>query len=293
MSLSETQKAYFAGLFDGEGTVGVHCSRKGLNSPSHTMRVSLAKTFEMTLLNLKEAFGGNITAIKRPGFRQAWIWTLSSQKAASFLESIRQFVRVKRPQVELALLFQGGTKNGSRPILAKVVEERESLRLQISDLNNGVPAAVRAPQTMQSEALAYTAGFFDGEGTIVIDTKNPSLKWKRKSPSHSVRVSLTNTDAQSVCDLLTLFGGHVSKVAKQAEHHKQAWRWKISSRKATAFLALVEPYLVIKQEQAKVALEFQAGIGKSHGPVAVDLADLQQRQRFMSRISELNQGDVG
>jgi len=62
---------------------------------------------------------------------------------------------------------------------------------------------------MRSEELAYTAGFFDGEGTIVIGKREPAKKRREKSSSYYLHVSLANTNKNIMEWLTRQFGGSI------------------------------------------------------------------------------------
>lgn len=105
--------------------------------------------------------------------------------------------------------------------------------------------------------IAYVAGLFDGEGYI--DIYKASTSKNSKSPSFMLRVIISQKDGSIMNWLETNFGGSV-----RMERRKENWiyRWDIRSQAAKRFLILIMPYLKIKTEQAKLALEFEEVKGK-------------------------------
>lgn len=109
---------------------------------------------------------------------------------------------------------------------------------------------------MHKVELAYFAGLFDGEGTIGISRHKPSQR--RVSMQHSFRCAVAVTDEQMAKDFL-IFGGSVCKKHHFPKHPKwkPQWTWSISCNQAKEFLLLLLPYLRLKENQAKLAIEFQ------------------------------------
>lgn len=102
--------------------------------------------------------------------------------------------------------------------------------------------------------LAYIAGFFDGEGSIVIPRRYTNL---RRGCKFSLSVRIVNT-YKPVIDLCQrLFGGYVYEKPIEKSHHKQAYQWYVNAQKGEDFLKLILPYLVVKKEEAEIAMEFR------------------------------------
>lgn len=98
--------------------------------------------------------------------------------------------------------------------------------------------------------LAYAAGLLDGEGSISIIMAYK----KRRTPHHTLCMTVVNTDPRPIRWLLERFSGRMySRMPGQARRTKTLYDWHISARKAEAFLRAVYPYLIIKREQADIA----------------------------------------
>lgn len=100
---------------------------------------------------------------------------------------------------------------------------------------------------------AYAAGFFDGEGTvfIAIDRGRASTR----GPIFNLRVTAAQVDRTPLVWLQSRWGGSVVQ-RRRGEHQHSAWT--CFSRGAAQFLRDVRPYLIVKADEADVALEFQA-----------------------------------
>jgi hypothetical protein len=111
---------------------------------------------------------------------------------------------------------------------------------------------------LDSHTLAYIAGIFDGEGSIVIGVRKPD-GIKHQSPSHFLQVGITNTNRLLIEWLLATCGGHISdnSHAKSRAGQLPCWAWRVIGWDALQFLEKILPYLRIKTEQAIFAIQFQ------------------------------------
>ena len=105
----------------------------------------------------------------------------------------------------------------------------------------------------QPHALPYIAGFFDGEGSIGIYLNG-------KKHGRTLRVQLTQTVTPQSTELMTAlrdrWGGSLCPYNKALR--RPAWNWQVSAASGYAFLLEVRPYLLLKADQADVALTWWA-----------------------------------
>ena len=115
-------------------------------------------------------------------------------------------------------------------------------------------------KTEKQRSLEYWAGFFDGEGSVWI-----SLYQKKdcSRPQASLKVGVSNTYYAIIADLAHDFPPPSGRVinsflggAKDKVKRRQQYKWEMSGWNAYIFLKMVEPYLVVKREQAQTAIEF-------------------------------------
>lgn len=98
--------------------------------------------------------------------------------------------------------------------------------------------------------LQYIAGLFDGEGCIGVyrnGKKTPHLRTQLTQNKNAVVTKMFES-------LVDRFGGHFSE---QKTTHGVKYNWQLSSHKAARFLADILPYLILKKEQAKIAVWWQ------------------------------------
>jgi len=101
--------------------------------------------------------------------------------------------------------------------------------------------------------LEYVAGLFDGEGSISI------LRHKSKQTNRGFflapRVSLSNTDRR-LEDLLEKLGFKI-RWLKNGDNSKPIAKYEMEGMNSIlTFMERLKPYLILKQEQANLIIEF-------------------------------------
>jgi len=103
---------------------------------------------------------------------------------------------------------------------------------------------------IKPEEIAYIAGFFDGEGSIYIS---------KSKKQYFLTVSVVNANLYVLEFIRKLL--HIGKVSRNPDKnmkHRKVYRLRLYSNDAKNFLEIVLPYLRVKTEQAKLAIEFQS-----------------------------------
>lgn len=128
--------AYTAGIIDGEGCIGLH--KRGSRNGVY-LSVSVGITDEWMCQWLKFAYGGGVYIYysKNPKWKNHWEWSVAGKRALDFLKLIYPYLRLKKPQAEIAIKFQEEKINRvrTRPLSkeVKVIEEAE--RILMAQLN--------------------------------------------------------------------------------------------------------------------------------------------------------------
>jgi hypothetical protein len=108
------------------------------------------------------------------------------------------------------------------------------------------------PSGVPSHEVAYTAGFFDGEGCVSI-----ARYLQRGRPYHTLAIIFTNTNFQVLEWLQQRWGGHLTKPTKPSNpRHRPSRNLWLSAGPARPLLLAMLPYLIIKKPQVEIALEF-------------------------------------
>ena len=114
--------------------------------------------------------------------------------------------------------------------------------------------------------LAYAAGIMDGEGCIHIRRrKKYNCFWPH---IYDLQVVVSTTDGILADWFYERFGGHICKCKLRTTSNYPKYQWCIQANQATGFLRKVLPYLLLKKQQAELAIKFQ------------DKKKIRQKHRF-------------
>jgi hypothetical protein len=132
---------------------------------------------------------------------------------------------------------------------------------------------------IQIEDLAWAAGFFDGEGCVIL---------RKAKNTYVVRISVSQVNPAPILKLKHLFGGHISKQKPKNSNWKDQWKWEQDAKTASETLQTLLPYLVVKKDVAELALEFQQTKRKGSRLTAEKVS---RELEFKAKISGLNRKD--
>lgn len=152
--------------------------------------------------------------------------------------------------------------------------------------------------------LGWVAGIMDGEGTINIWVRSTKGR-KVRTAGWQVRAVIGNNDPRVINKLAELFVCLTPRIHVRQETSKraQSYQWIVASRAALIFLKVIQPFLVSKAEQAKIAIELQERItqavglhlskrdcnsGKLIGGPHISPAEEQERLSLHARLRRLN-----
>ena len=92
----------------------------------------------------------------------------------------------------------------------------------------------------------YTAGLFDGEGTVTLATANGKFRYPVVSVSSTTLILLEFLQQH--------YGGHISVHKKYQDHHQVSWSWKTTHDNALLFLEKILPYLKEPEKRRRAIL---------------------------------------
>jgi len=127
----------------------------------------------------------------------------------------------------------------------------------------------------------YVAGVLDCDGAIWIN----ALK-SNNVTRFQLRIAVSNTRPGLLDFFSEKFGGRVGKSKKKNTKWKTEYRWGRSGLPAAEVVSLCLPYLVIKREQAMLALEFASTIIPDNNRIPVSYHEI--RERIYHQMLELN-----
>ena len=132
---------------------------------------------------------------------------------------------------------------------------------------------------MKDTDLAWAAGFFDGEGCVLL---------RKSRNTYVVRITVSQVNPAPIVKFKRLFGGHISEQKPKNKSWKEQWKWEQDAKSGVETLLQLLPYLVVKRDVADLAIEFQKT--KRKGRIATkEVIDLELE--FKSKISNLNRKD--
>lgn len=104
---------------------------------------------------------------------------------------------------------------------------------------------------------SYVAGFLDGEGSISL-ARGGSYRYKgvRREPTYRPAVSLSNTNREVLDAIATFVGIGKVHVHREERGNKTGFVYMLTGQRASKLLAGVLPHLIVKREQAEIALAF-------------------------------------
>lgn len=136
--------------------------------------------------------------------------------------------------------------------------------------------------------LPYLAAMIDGEGTIMIEKNKPL---KKKNIGYVLSVKVYNTNKELMEWLKTNFGGGVH--SRKYEENKTTYTWHIHSENAYKILKRTMDYLIIKREQAELAIDFQKKLVRrthylTNGSNGIPLWLSNKREEYYQKLKEMH-----
>jgi hypothetical protein len=141
---------------------------------------------------------------------------------------------------------------------------------------------------MRTEAeRAYLAGIIDGEGSIMANIRQRGgCVW------FELRLNIANADRALIEWVAERWPGRVSVIDRSRYGQRDQHRWDANNRKVIAPLLDAFPYLVVKREQAELALELAHG-QRNHGRRGYPPEIKARRIEICERMRALNKKAPG
>lgn len=153
--MKRTDLAYVAGIIDGEGYIGICKRHRKMYSKGYTFQlsVSVCSTDEWLCTWLGFAFGGSV-ALRFPGNSKhspSWNWQIRTKQAGQFLKLIVPYLKIKRPQAEIAIKFQEAkVRSAFKSERQWALEEAQSILLKKAHSPNN-PAGFVEKEAVDAE----------------------------------------------------------------------------------------------------------------------------------------------
>lgn len=110
-ALTDVDRAWMAGFFDGEGSIGLYRKNKAGVFYAVSTRLTITQTDKNILVPFFNAFGGALTLLDRPEratvrHTQYWTWSCDNVSyAALFMQTIRPWLRQKGEEADILIDF--------------------------------------------------------------------------------------------------------------------------------------------------------------------------------------------
>ena len=143
---------------------------------------------------------------------------------------------------------------------------------------------------LTDQEVGWIAGALDCDGCITIN-KSLSRRYKdRTYLIHRIIVSIGLVDLAPIQWWAARFPGsrYTIRAGRCLPNALPQHRWHASDSQAASLLTLVQPYLLIKAEQARIALALHA-TKKRYGSLGVPPDVLQLRDELHQQMRALNQ----
>lgn len=302
MKEEDVKLSYLAGIIDGEGTIGIFKHKQ-----AYRITLKVANTSEQLIIYLHENFGGNKMGPyndKKENHKDMFEWHCTSRKAIEIIEKVKPYLIVKNTQAALAIqaweeTFKNSySRNGPNRIQKYVIDKREEYYQQMKLLNfrgknegeeesdkNKRKTQIISKQDVNSEtkevASCYLAGIIDGEGTIGI---------YKNSQSYQILLQVNNTSEELMTWLKWNFNGNLNGPYKEKKlNWKDRYEWRCFSNDAIKIVKNVEQYLIIKQEQANLAIDAWNNTFKiSYRGRCIPKFATNKREQYRQQMNQLN-----
>jgi hypothetical protein len=260
--MDASDKEYAAGFFDGDGCVYMTVERGTI----YRLGIRISNVNKASLEWFKARFGGWIVkAVDKRERRKGWQWVSSAAGAPAFLDLIKDAVSIKRDQIFLSMIFLKRKERKFRFMSPVELAARETIRIRLSEMKDELDL----PVPSWNATISYMSGFFDAEGSVSISASDSQSQ---------LRVNIANTVYSSLEFLRRSFGGKIYSKG-DTEHSDgcnrvQGWTLRFTDTPAANILALMRPYLIVKQGQADLGIKYQVEkelVGRRMGRFEVGL----------------------
>lgn len=132
--MEELEKAYLAGIVDGEGTVTLTKHHK---HETPTPNVIVANNDLKLLKWIKLKVGGIIVTKKiyMPHHQKSYAWSIRQDRAIRFLNEIKRYLIVKKPQADLITTCYKAVTHRAGKYTPQMLNKKNKLVTKIRKLN--------------------------------------------------------------------------------------------------------------------------------------------------------------
>lgn len=142
VELPDVERAYAAGLIDGEGCIRITSRGKDggttFRQGQYTLMVEVTNTDNGMIQWLLDRFGGSVSYAKEDvgqNKKEKWHWRVAANKALYCLDAIWPYIRTKKRQAKLGRRFQRYAQYAGRAASPKCQSLHERFYQELRALN--------------------------------------------------------------------------------------------------------------------------------------------------------------
>lgn len=142
VALLDTDRAYAAGLVDGEGSIRITSRGKNggvaFRQGQYTLMVEMVNTDKQMIEWMVERFGGSVSHFVESveqNRKAKWHWRVSANKALYVLDAVWPYIRTKKRQAKLGRRFQRYAQYTGRAATPKIQALHERFYQEFRVLN--------------------------------------------------------------------------------------------------------------------------------------------------------------
>lgn len=143
---------------------------------------------------------------------------------------------------------------------------------------------VTIPSTVA--ALAYVAGIVDGEAHIGLTIQKPKVV--SHNPHYRAILMVQCADRRMIDYLHLHCGGYLRPEIRKTKRHKTVYRWFLDGTDSIELLEAIYPYLVCKQDQVDVLIEFRKTFLIAYRKLPLSV--MKFRHRCYRRLRDIHAG---
>lgn len=131
--------------------------------------------------------------------------------------------------------------------------------------------------------IPWTAGFFDGEGSVNIVNNRNQVSGRNY---HTLHVNVTQVDPRPLLEIRERWGGNICLRQPSTPRAKGAFCWSIRSAGAEKFLRDIRPWARVKGEQIDIALAFRETFRLPGGSARIPEGVIDLRNDLKRQLEE-------
>lgn len=237
--MKDTEMAYAAGAFDGDGTVSIsRIKRKG--GIGYIAQASVTKSCDKLTVFFAEKFGGNL---RESGKQRRWD-IACTPRVLPFLGKIIPYLQYKKARAEFVYdwLVNGMPDKEEAYQKSKLINKTYSKDFVLKEGREIDKDQIR---------WAYIAGLMDTDGSFSINKR-----FVKERPRYEAKINFTEKDPLSVSFIYNTFPFGIAKKVKN-KICGYRYEWILCTKEDMKnFIKLILPYMKTKKNNAEILLDF-------------------------------------